>query len=588
MISLAIITIIVALALPSIKKNLQPLLLIRISTLVFLFSALISFNIYYLNIINSGIGIYSGLFKVSTINQLFEIFLLIVASLILFAMHSDKNEEKSISEENLNGVKREEYKDLNYFSEYSLIVLFSTLGSSLLLSSYDLISLYLSIELQSFGVYILTTIHRNSEKSSNAGLKYFLLGGLSSCLILLGCGLIYSYTGLTNLEGIFSLLSVYDTTTQGSSLGLILIMLGLLFKISAAPLHNWAPDVYDATPTIVTIWITIMPKISILIFLLDLITQSSIGMGMAEIANINYNYTTYNDFINLKDSIKILLLLTSALSLIIGTVVGLSQRRIKRVLAYSTISHIGFILLALSINTEQSIEALNFYIIQYTISNLTIFLVIIGFGYVIRGVHPIISSNTSDFAPATAPIASEVKGAEQLGGNGSNENSLNLAKIAPSESSKSSNENIKDIELIYDIKGQFFSNPLLSLSLTICLFSMAGIPPLIGFFGKQFVLYSALQSGYYFISILAILVSVISAFYYLRIIRLLYSEESMSSQDVANVKRENNDVSGSAHTLSNLHSFLISTLTLTIMIFVLKPSILLNSTQLLSLSLFNY
>lgn len=342
MIFLAILTLIVALAFSNIKKSLKPLVLIRITSLVFLYSAIISFNIYYLNEINSGIGIYNGLFHVSTINQLFEIFLLIIGSLILFALYSkDKDLEQKSEFEDIDMVStaagkaanKKNHIDLNYFSEYSLIVLFSTLGSLLLLSSYDLISLYLSIELQSFGVYILTTIHRNSEKASNAGLKYFLLGGLSSCLILLGSGLIYSFTGLTNLESIYSLLSVYDNATQGASLGMILIIIGLLFKVSAAPLHNWSPDVYDATPTLVTIWITIMPKISILIFLLDFITQSSIGVGLGEIGQINFNYAAYSEIINLKDSIKILLLLTSALSLIIGTVVGLAQRRIKRVLA---------------------------------------------------------------------------------------------------------------------------------------------------------------------------------------------------------------------------------------------------------------
>ena len=322
-------------------------------------------------------------------------------------------------------------EEVNYFSEYSLIVLFSTLGTTLLVSSYDLISLYLSIELQSFGVYILTTLYRNSEMASNAGLKYFLLGGLSSCLILLGSGLIYSFTGLTNLESIYSLISVYEDLSQGLTLGFVLIILGLLFKIAAAPLHNWSPDVYDASPTIVTIWLTIMPKIGILVFLLDFITQSSTSIGFSDIDFLSYTTIVKGDIVNFKDSIKILLLVSSALSLIIGTVVGLSQTRIKRLLAYSTISHIGFILLSLAINSESSIEALLFYIIQYSLSNLTIFLVIIGFGYLIN----------------------------------------NTVKTK-SDLNKNSN---KDIEYILEFKGQFFSNPLLSLSLSICLFSMAGI-----------------------------------------------------------------------------------------------------------------
>jgi NADH-ubiquinone oxidoreductase chain 2 len=166
-----------------------------------------------------------------------------------------------------------------YSTDYSLVVLFSILGSSLLISSYDLISVYLSIELQSFGLYVLSTLYRDSESSTKAGLKYFLLGGLSSCIILLGTGIIYSYTGTTNLESLYTINSVIIDCSaganqqyiiQGISLGLSLIFIGFLFKIAAAPLHNWSPDVYDGTPTIVTTWLTIIPKIAILFILLEL------------------------------------------------------------------------------------------------------------------------------------------------------------------------------------------------------------------------------------------------------------------------------------------------------------------------------
>ena len=546
MIFISIMIFSVVLTNSELKKGLAPLLMIRLSSLVFIISALISGNLLYLAQINSGIGIYSGLFHVSTVSQFFEIFFLIIASIILIAM-SPANPQNSLSETPLANLNTKE-GSISFFSEYSLIVLFSTLGTTLLVSSYDLISLYLSIELQSFGVYILTTLYRNSEKASNAGLMYFLLGGLSSCLILLGSGLIYSYTGLTNLESLYTFISVYDSSTQGFSLGIIFIILGLLFKVSAAPLHNWAPSVYDASPTIVTIWLTIMPKIGILVFLLDFVTQSIGNIGITTSLFSDMSILSSN-FINYKDSIKLLLLVSSALSLIIGTVVGLAQTRIKRLLAYSTISHIGFILLSLAISTESSIEALIFYIIQYTISNLVIFLVLIGLGYLIS---PTIRRN------------SDLK--------------KNLKK---------------DIEYIVELKGQFFANPLLSLSLTICLFSMAGIPPLVGFFAKQFVLYSAIQSGYYFLSILAILVSVISASYYLKIIRLLHTEsEDMEdnllisdSHIIVDSINSDGKVKGG---LSNLHSFTISFLTLTMLLFVLKPSILMYSTQLLSLSLYNF
>lgn len=461
--------------------------------------------------------------------------------------------------------------------------------------------MYLSIELQSFGLYVLSTLYRDSESSTSAGLKYFLLGGLSSCLILLGAGLIYAFTGLTNFESIYSIISVSEINyvIQGLSLGLIIIIVGFLFKIAAAPLHNWSPDVYDDTPTIVTIWLTIMPKISIIILLLELHTQIGLigGLnsltintsGYAEIlnsinsliTNTSGNQSIYNisllsplNILRGENSIyllKNLLLISSLLSLIIGTVVGLAQTRIKRLLAYSTISHIGFILLALAINTEQSIDSLLFYIIQYSITNLNIFLIIIALSYVIN--HSI-----------------KIKGELE-----------NQFKIFQTNSNM-----IKDIRYISELKGQFFLNPLLSLSLSICLFSMAGIPPLIGFFSKQFVLYSAVQSGYNFIALVAIIVSVISASYYLKIIRVLHTETLDSNEIIeekakAKEKEKNfslllensndfslNNLDNTGTILTNFHSFLISSLTLSILFFILKPTLILNSTQLLSLSLFNF
>jgi NADH-ubiquinone oxidoreductase chain 2 len=572
MIFISILTLIVAKALPSLNSNLSSIYFTRISAIIFIYAGVLSFNSLYIQSIGSGIGIYSGLFHITQVSQLIEFFFLIIASLILIGWPLIQ-ESKNI---NINII--------NYSTDYSLIVLFSSLGSSLLISSSDLVSMYLSIELQSFGLYVLSTLYRDSESSTSAGLKYFLLGGFSSCLILLGAGLIYAYTGLTNFESIYSLISVSEINNiiQGLSLGLIIIIVGFLFKISAAPLHNWSPDVYDETPTIVTIWLTIMPKISILILLLELYTQigfigglNSLTIytnGYAEILNsINSYSLTSNININIisgENSIyllKNLLLISSLFSLIIGTVVGLAQTRIKRLLAYSTISHIGFILLALAINTEQSIDSLLFYIIQYSITNLNIFLILIALSYVIN--H---SRNNK----------------------GELNNQINILPTNPNM--------IKDIRYISELKGQFFSNPLLSLGLSICLFSMAGIPPLIGFFSKQFVLYSAVQNGYNFIALVAIIVSVVSASYYLKLIKVLHTETLESnefvddSNNILLLENKNNNeesLNNSDSTgifLTNFHSFLISSLTLTILLFILKPSLILNSTQLLSLSLFNF
>lgn len=539
MIFISLLILIVAIALPSFQKNFSPILFTRLSSIIFIYAGALSFNALYIESIGSGLGIYSGLFHVTVTSQIMDTFLLLIASLILIAWPVINNSLLTVKNDTVNKTnnlpQHKVGKAINPCTEYSLIIMFSTLGASLLISCADLVSMYLSIELQSFGVYILSTLYRDSESATSAGLKYFLLGGLSSCIILLGSALIYSYTGLTNFESIYSLVSVSysNQIIHGLTLGFILVIIGLLFKIAAAPLHNWAPDVYDDSPTIVTIWLTIMPKISILILLLEL--QSGISLSSEIVQSINI----FSDLLseNIIYVLKNLLLISSLLSLIIGTVVGLAQTKIKRLLAYSTISHIGFILLALAINSEQSTESLIFYIIQYSLTNLNVFLIIIALGYLI---------NNNKF----------------INGNyyGSN----------------------TDIRFISELKGQFFLNPVLSISLSICLFSMAGVPPLIGFFSKQFVLYSAVQSGYYFMSIVAILVSVISASYYLKIIRVLHTEDNISTNKITNSDETNESV------LSNLHSFLISILTLSILLFVIKPSIILNSIQLLSLTLFNF
>jgi NADH-ubiquinone oxidoreductase chain 2 len=541
--------LIVAIALPSINRNISPNLYLRISSLLLLYTGALAFNAFYIQSIGSGIGIYSGLFQITLFTQLFDIVIVLTGSVILIAWplinHKfiDNNLELNESGHNILSIN-------NYRIKYSIIVLISTLGSLLLVSSSNLITLYLSLELQSFGVYILASLYRHSELAISAGLKYFLLGSLASCIILLGCGLIYTFTGLTNLESIYSMISVIDNNNNillGFSLGLILIFIGLLFKIAAAPLHNWAPDVYADSATIITTWLTIIPKISILLILFEIQTH----INLIENINILLELNPLNNIINNNYLwSKNLLLISSLLSLLIGTILGLAQSKLKRLLAYSTISHVGFILLALAINSEQSIEALIFYIIQYTITNLNTFLIIILFGYIIK----------NSFRDLIQSIMVE---------------------------DETGIEN--DINYISELKGQFFLNPVLSISLTICLFSMAGIPPLIGFFSKQFVLYSAIQNGYYFMSIIAIIVSIISASYYLKIIKVIFTEEVNTSEySDKEIKIINNLNSNSEIEISSTNSFIISTLTLSILFFVLKPSILLNSTTILSLSLFNF
>ena len=527
MLTIGLISLLVAI--PVFSYRITPSLFNRITSVVLIYSALLAFNGLHIESLASGVGIYSGLFHVTTVSVAIEGFLLFTGALIL-----------------LGWGPRQNTTVVPTISEYSLMILFTSMGATLLLSSSDLVSMYLSIELQSFAVYILATLYRDSE---SAGLKYFLLGGLSSALILLGTALIYSYTGLTQFESIYTLVQVIGSDSiatssaysGGVTCGLLLIGIGFLFKVAAAPLHNWAPDVYDGVPTIVTSWLTTMPKISIFVFLLEL--QSGLEGSFESLSLLLGDNNSINIWKNL-------LLIASVLSLIIGTVVGLSQYRIKRLLAYSTISHVGFLLLCLAINTEESIESFLFYLIQYSLTNVNTFLILLAFGYIM--------STTKSYL---------------LSSHNTNKQSINSI----------------DIQFIDQLKGQFLQNPLLGLSLALCLFSMAGIPPLIGFFAKQMVLYSSTHGGYYFLSIIAILVSVISASYYLKIIRVIYFDTQDTNTDLVYIDNTvNTQDSVTTPTITNVHSLLISSLTMIIILFVLQPSILLNSCHILALSLFYY
>jgi NADH-ubiquinone oxidoreductase chain 2 len=494
-------------AVPLSSSKISPVQLTRATSVTFFFAAALSFNAYYVATLGSGVSLYSGLFHVSTVSMAIECFIFVVGGLILLPWAS------SAYTANLTG---ESVRPT--IAEYPMIVVFSTIGASFLVSSTDLVSLYLAIELQSFAVYILAALYRNNESATAAGLKYFLLGALSSALILLGSSLIYGYTGLTNLDAISSLVSVStptDSVTQGVVLGLVIMTVGFLFKIASAPFHNWAPDVYDGVPTIVTTWLAVMPKISIFVLLLTLNSLTD-GLGLA------FGDVTVNVW-------QALLLVCSLFSLIIGTVVGLAQFRIKRLLAYSTISHVGFMLLAIAVSGQESIDAFLFYLIQYSVTSLNGFLILLAFGYLI-------------FSQKSA------------------QNS--------------------DVQFISQLAGQFRQNPILALSMIICLFSMAGIPPLMGFFAKYAVLYTAIHNGYYFISLVGILTSVVSAAYYLRVVRVLYFDNPTdTASDSSNQ---------SAVVITSTHSYLIAVLTAFIVLFVLQPSLILNSTQLMAMSIYGY
>ena len=505
----------------------------RIGIIILFYSFFSALNNFYLIYLEKGVGLYGGLFKITALTQSFQIFIMFVSILILLmtAFYPRKKHTESVSLLNTLSKKVRQYVSIiNKMSEqftiieYALIIIFTVSGATLLISSGDLASLYLCIELQSFSLYIISSLHRNSESATGSALTYFLLGGLSSCFILLGIGLIYANSGLTNLDGIYSIISdsekyVYYSTWYNHTYffySLLLISVGLLFKIAAAPFHWWSPDVYDGVPTIVTTFIAILGKIAILIVLLELVHYTS---SLFYSSTQFYTWTTG-------------LSMSCFFSLIIGTILGLSQQRIKRLLAYSTISHVGFILLALIVHTLDSYQAFLFYIIQYIITNLNVFMIVIAMGFNLYLYY----TNTTEF------------------------NDL-------------SEKNNSPIQLINQLKGYFTLNPSLSLCLVITMFSFIGLPPLVGFFGKLMVLTSALDNGKLLLVLVAVLSSVIGAVYYLSVIKTIYFENPEYTKAYNYV-----DIS-----LSNVFSITLGLLNLAVVLFILTPNELLNLCDLLSL-----
>jgi len=541
-------------------------------------SSVLTYNNLHVTCLSNGVGLYGGLFNISAFTQGFNMFILIIASgiLVLTAFLPRKVSIEELSSP-FSIITNKLYYDKNTISnrtdesfriiEYALVTLFVLCGSVFLMSTGDLISIFLAIELQSYGLYILCSLYRDSESSTGSALTYFLLGGLSSCFILLGSGLLYANSGTTALDNIYIITSISDVQikiVENSSsnylsslylyqayfyhISLIIMVVGFLFKISAAPFHFWSPDVYDGIPTIVTTFVAIIGKISIFAFFLELVY-----------------YTEYSFF---DFSWSSIFLFSSLFSLIIGSVLGLSQFRIKRLFAYSTISHVGFILLALSINTTESISAYIFYILQYTLSNLNAFILLVTIGYTF------------------------------------------YLYVYTKEENKDKQDIFIDktnspIQLVSQIKGYFYINPYISISLCITLFSFVGIPPLIGFFAKQMVLSAALDSGYVFMSLVAIITSVIGAVYYLNLIKQIFFFNHDYSTNPAIIK-DNGYIHLTGYTSSRYNkknikkitfspesikisgslSSIISILTLLLLLFINMPSEWFNIVSILTLTIF--
>ena len=332
--------------------------------------------------------------------------------------------------------------------EYPILMLCAVLGMMVMISSNDLMVFYMGLELQSLALYVLATFNRDQLKSSEAGLKYFVLSALSSGLLLYGCSLIYGFSGSTNFDVISTQLNSKEYVL---TFGIVFILVGLAFKISAVPFHMWAPDVYEGSPTSVTLFFTMVPKIAALTVFIRFL---------------------YVPFLNLIDQWQMIIIFLSIASMLFGAIAAIGQTNLKRLVAYSSIGHVGYALAGLSTGSNEGIQSSVIYITIYILMNLGLFSCLLMM--------------------------------------------------------KRNNEYYEDIE---DLSGLSKNHPLLSLSLLIILFSLAGIPPLAGFFAKFYIFKSVLEQSMYFLAIVGLLSTVVAAFYYLRIIKVMYFDKEKEKFD---------------------------------------------------------
>jgi NADH-quinone oxidoreductase subunit N len=333
--------------------------------------------------------------------------------------------------------------------EYPILVVFSTLGMMLLVSAGDLIALYLGLELMSLCLYVLAAIQRDTVRASEAGLKYFVLGALSSGMLLYGCSLIYGFTGTVNFAGIAQ---AAGQGTGGAGIGLVFglvfLFAGLCFKVSAVPFHMWTPDVYEGAPTPVTTLFAASPKIAaIAIF---------IRAAMDAFPSIAGQWQQIIVFVSLA-------------SMLLGAFAAIGQRNIKRLMAYSSIGHMGFALIGLAAGTAEGVQGVLVYMGIYLAMTLGTFAAILS------------------MRRAEGPV-----------------------------------------EEIADLAGLARTNPGMAFFLAMLLFSLAGIPPLAGFFAKFYVFLAAIQAGLYMLAVIGVLASVVGAYYYLLIVKLMYFDEPVA------------------------------------------------------------
>ena len=378
------------------------------------------------------------IFYESIISNNYTIFIkmIILICIILFLVISIETVEKEFSER----------------FEFLMLIALTTFALLILVSTNDIITFYLSIEMQSLCLYVLAAFKRSSQLSTEAGLKYFVLGAFSSSFLLFGMSLIYGFTGSTNFAEISK--SILNSTNLENIpntfiLGFILILCGFLFKLTAVPFHIWSPDVYEGAPLLVMIFFSTIPKLAIFCFFTKLI------------------YTTFFDLYFIWQPI---LIITAALTILFSSIAALYQKKIKRFLAYSSINHVGYMLMSLGTGTLLGVHSFFVYIFIYILTMFTFFSILISL-------------------------------------------------------KKNTNKNIIYLTDLLYLKKIY---PTTRIVLTLLFFSMAGIPPLIGFFAKFYVFLAAIETNYYLLLIISILCSTLSAFYYIRIIKIINFEKTLN------------------------------------------------------------
>ena len=415
-----------------------------------------------------------GVFIKKSFNIIFNLTSLIIVATVMIILSNPDNEVKIF----LNSFTRDAFS--NYFKililissffvlnssknfiidnkldkfEYPIIVLMSILGMFFMVSSNDLILFYLGLELQSLSLYILATIDRDNLKSTESGIKYFVLSALSSGLLLYGCSLLYGFTGSTNFDLIADKLTKENT---GAVFAMVFILVGLAFKVSAVPFHMWTPDVYEGAPTSITSYFAVVPKVAGLALLIKFM--------FIPFSNILLEWQTIIIFISIG-------------SMILGAVAAMVQKNFKRLLAYSSIGHIGYALAGVATGVVSGYQSAIIYISIYVIMNIGAF------------------------------------------------SCLYLLK-----------KDGQYKESISDLSGISKKYPILAISLLIILFSLAGIPPLGGFFAKFYVFVAVLEQEMYTLAIIGLLTTVMSAFYYLKIIKTIYFDDSAITFDLTKNKK---------------------------------------------------